>query len=76
MMEAGGMMGLSRMVKVAEAVHEAVRVEVVDNTSYGDGNSYELLISMPCTTKCSMRYTAIPTCRPARTSDTRWPIAR
>jgi hypothetical protein len=40
------------------------------HNSYDDGNGYEHLISMPCTTKCSMRCTAMPTCRPARTSDT------
>lgn len=43
---------------------------------YDDGNGYEHLISMPCTTRCSIRCTVMPTCRPARTSDTRWPTAR
>lgn len=67
--------GLSRMVTVTGSPRGSVRGCCGWDSSYGDGNSYELLISMPCTKRCSMRYTAIPTCKPARTSDTRWPIA-
>ena len=51
--------GLSHMVTVTGSPRGSVRGCCGWDSSYGDGNSYELLISMPCTTKCSMSYTAI-----------------